>query len=114
LFFPLFSFLRMRKQKGERWAKIVETVNELPLNDPRVIAFRLTVDRVRRMQNKMDTTCRDRFCATCISDLIAGFPGTEQDLISFYNQNLDEVNFEVRAMRSRAAARRKDAAGQTA
>lgn len=105
LFFPLFKLSKLRKQKGRAWQKLVDRVNALPVNNPEVIAFRLTVDRIRRAQGHDVRTCRDSFCAGCISQIVAGFEGDERDLLALYHRNLAEVNFTLRSMRKRAVER---------
>ena len=102
LFFPLAGLFKLRRETDNRWAELVEYIDTLPITDPQVIAFRLTLDRLRRGQGKTRTTCRDRFCTVCTEELVADFKGTTDDLISMYYHNLDEVTFELKAMRARA------------
>lgn len=112
LFFPFLGFRRLKRQRGERWAALVEEVNALPLTDPRVIAFRLTIDRIRRALGQQQTSCGDRFCAMCISDILDDYDGTEDELLAYYQSCLDEVRFEIRALRARARYARQKAEAQ--
>jgi hypothetical protein len=105
LFFPLFGLLELSRQHGTEWRSLVDRVNALPVDDPEVIAFRLTIDRIRRGQGNAPHGCRDPFCASCVSQIVAGFEGDEKDLIAFYHRNLAEVNFTMRSMRKRAVRR---------
>jgi hypothetical protein len=102
LFFPLFGMLKLRKQRGSEWRRLVDRVNALPVDAPEVIAFRLTIDRVRRAQGEDLRACHDPFCANCVSQVVAGFEGDEKDLLALYHRNLAEVNFTIRTMRRRA------------
>lgn len=104
-FFPRFGLLTLRGQAGLEWRGLVDRVNTLPVDDPEVLAFRLTIDRVRRTQGGEPHHCRDPFCTACLAQVVAGFDGDERDLMALYQSNLAEVNFALRSMRKRALAR---------
>ncbi|MBN1121113.1 MAG: hypothetical protein JXJ17_08545 [Anaerolineae bacterium] len=106
LFAPLFGLRRLRGQYGYRWSELVDRVNDLPKTDPQVMAFRFTIDRIRRDLGFTLPTCTDRYCSTCISEIVEKYEGSEDDLLASYYANLDEVKTELQAMRERAARRR--------
>jgi hypothetical protein len=98
LFAPLFSFLRLREQRGRRWAELVDHLNTLPRTAPEVIAFRLTVDRLRRAQGGKRHRCQAFVCASCASDILEYYEGTEEELLDFYYFNLSQVLDELQRM----------------
>jgi hypothetical protein len=105
LFAPLFGLRRLRGRYGYRWSELVDRINDLPRTDPQVMAFRFTVDRIRRDLGAAPSTCSNRYCATCISEIVEQFEGSEDDLLKAYYSNLDEVKAELKAMRERAVRR---------
>lgn len=101
LFFPFFGLLKTRRQQGERWAELVDSLDSMSHTDAPVIAFRLTLDRIRRAANRERSSCRDQFCATCVSEIVELYHGTEDQLIAFYHENLAEVEATLRQMKMR-------------
>lgn len=111
LFAPLFGLRRLRGRYGYRWSELVDHVNDLPQTAPQVMAFRLTVDRIRRDLGFSLPTCSNRYCSTCISEVVEQYQGSEDDLLSFYYANLDEIKGTLADMRRksiRIVARMKD------
>jgi hypothetical protein len=99
--YPFFARLVLREQRGKRWSQLVDTISELPATDTRVMAFSLTMRRLRAYRNAEHQHCRDTFCAVCASQVVANFDGSEQELMDFYRHNLDEVNMALKTMRRR-------------
>jgi hypothetical protein len=99
-FFPASSVNLLRAQQGRRWAKLVDRVQSLPVSDPEVIAFSLTLRRLRRSHQLSDKVCRETWCAHCASEVLAHFQGSESDLLQMYQQNLVEVKLRVASMRT--------------
>lgn len=97
---PNFNVEILRSQLGHHWHEVVDYVAKLPVTDPYVIAFSLTL---RRIQKSFDlsqkiSTCREPLCPTCASDIVESFPGTEQELLELYYRHLDEINMTLNAM----------------
>ncbi len=105
-FLPFLGLLRQHTHHGKRWAKLVESVASLPVEDPRVIAFRLMMDRLRRRQP--DGHAYEPLCAECAARLIRAFEGDEDNLITFYYRTLTEVNFTTRHMQAAGEQRRQE------
>jgi hypothetical protein len=98
--YPNFGIDTMRGHLGQHWAELVEYVARLPITDPYVMALSLTL---RRIQKRFDpsqkiSTCREPLCPTCASDIVASFPGTEQELLEIYYRHLDEINLTLKSM----------------
>jgi len=112
-FYPLFGINSLRGQRGQRWADLVDWVGTLRGSDPHVMAFTMTIRRLNRL-NPEDKLCSDPFCAVCAAQVVALFDGSEQELLNFYYNNLNEVqsaiqNMRVREdMRVRKVARRRE------
>ena len=101
LFFPFFGLLKTRRQQGDRWAELIDSLDSMSHTDAPVIAFRLTLDRIRRAAGRERSSCRDQFCATCTAEIVALFEGTEDQLLAFYHENLAEVEATLRQMKTR-------------
>ena len=99
-FFPASSINLLRAQQGRRWAKLVDRVQSLPVSDPEVIAFSLTLRRLRRRSQLSDKVCRETWCVHCASEILAHYQGSEADLLQMYQQNLAEVKLRVASMRT--------------
>lgn len=111
-FFPSSSFLGLREQRGTRWAELLDRINHLPAQHPEVIAFQLTIDRLRREQPCSSPVCTEPFCARCVEAVIGSFDGDDDDFMGLYHRNLVEVKFTIRAMRARR--RRTDSGHEVA
>lgn len=98
--YPSFGIRRLRSQREGRWAELVDQISHLPPSDPRVMAFSLTVRRLRRDLG-ITHTCNDPLCAVCAADILARYRGGEKELINLYNRNLKEMHHAIRAMRIR-------------
>jgi hypothetical protein len=99
-FFPASSINLLRAQQGRRWAKLVDHVQTLPVSDPEVIAFSLTLRRLRRRSQLSDKVCRETWCVHCASEILAHYRGSEQELLQMYQQNLAEVKQRMASMRT--------------
>jgi hypothetical protein len=99
-FFPASSINLLRAQQGRRWAKLVDRVQSLPVSDPEVIAFSLTLRRLRRSNQLSDKVCKDTWCVHCASEILAHYQGSEVDLLQMYQQNLAEVKLRTASMRT--------------
>jgi hypothetical protein len=69
------------------------------------MAFTMTVRRLRRAHALPASMCHDPFCAVCAAEVLDHFSGTEDELIRFYRQNLDEIRLTVKQMRVRRIER---------
>lgn len=86
------------KQRGYRWEQIVERVSALPLNSAEVVAFRLTIDRLRRTLGTGRGHCSDVVCPHCISEVLDAYPGDEDELVTLYTRSLNEVEHALDAL----------------
>jgi len=98
LFFPFFGLLKTRRQHGDRWTELVDRLETLERTDVQVIGFRLTLDRIRRDAGLPRSGCTNHFCATCVSEILDLFDGSEDQLLAFYYENVAEVERTMREM----------------
>src|SRR5688572_15534674 len=106
--YPYFGVTTLRDQRGQRWAEIVDYVRGQNAADTHVMAFTLTLRRIRKQHGLSASLCKDPFCAVCASDVLKHYPGSEEELIRLYFKNLHEMQQTVKAMRAnntRIAAR---------
>ncbi|MBN1312314.1 MAG: hypothetical protein JXB30_12925 [Anaerolineae bacterium] len=107
-FYPFFGLSSLRGQRGQRWADLVDWISTLPGSDPHTMAFTMTIRRLNRMRSMESKLCSDPFCAICAAQVVALFDGSEQELLDFYYNNLQEVQYAIRNMRVREVVRRRE------
>jgi hypothetical protein len=98
--YPYFGVTSLRDQRGHKWAEIVDYVREQNAADPHVMAFTLTLRRIRKEHKLSVSLCRDPFCAVCAADILKHFPGSEEELIRFYFKNLHEMQQTLTVLRA--------------
>lgn len=109
-YYPEFGMARLRALRSRRWADLVEWVNKLPGSDPHVMAFTRTFRHLIHSLNLNPALGHDPFCAVCASATLEAYPGSEEELIGLYHQNLKDVTAAIGAMRMRDRASKKTAA----
>ena len=105
-FYPRYAIQQLINLHAARWAEIVHHVSNLPLSDPAVMAFTLTV---RRLGRRLDYRYQHHLCAACAQDILAGYPGDEHDLVTLYYVHLEEINKTMQHMQQRQRARQQAA-----
>jgi len=95
-FYPSFGVARLHSQQGQRWAELIEGLRDREPTDPHIMAFSLTMRRLRKRYNLAAEVCEDPFCAVCAAHVVEHFTGTEDELIGFYRKNLDEIRFALK------------------
>jgi len=103
--YPIFGIVNLRSQKGQRWAEIVDYVSHLDSVDPYVMAFTLTMRRLRRQNSMEKSACKDPLCAVCATSIVESYPGTEESLVRFFYSNLTEIEQSLKRLRSRRVER---------
>jgi hypothetical protein len=93
--------MALRTRYGERWATLVDTLVTLPLNDPQVSAFTHLLRGLRRNQNMDTRILRDPFNTLHAYTILEGFKGTEEDLLSMYYNQLNQIHKTTNRMRLR-------------
>lgn len=96
--YPFFGVNHLATQHGRKWANLVAHIRTLDAADPHVMAFTLTVRRIRKAF-QTSNTCSDPLCAVCAAEVLQHYRGTEEELLRFYYHNLDEVKMTLKQMR---------------
>ncbi len=109
-YYPQSGIARLSHSQGGRWAALMEWVTKLPVSDPHAMALTRTLRHLIRTLNLSPTLKHDPFCALCAVTALEAYAGSEQDLITSYHQNLQEINRSIRTMRVREAAAKKASA----
>lgn len=103
--FPDFGVQRLRNLRGALWAELVERIAKLPETHPAVMAFTLTIRRIRRdLALDSHTHCHVPGCAICAAQVALNFKGDDEDLLDLYSHNLNEIYSVLARMRMRQAA----------
>ncbi|NDJ54100.1 MAG: hypothetical protein GYB68_13600 [Chloroflexi bacterium] len=80
------------------WVDLVEHLRERSASDPQMMAFTLTMRRLRRDLELDRRLVHDPFCQHCAAEIVSHYPGSEQDLINLYFRNLNEIERGLRNM----------------
>jgi hypothetical protein len=96
--YPHYGVAKLREQHGCRWGDIIDEVHALHVTDPRVMAFTLTIKKIRKQHQLSASLCKDPFCAVCTAEILEHFGGSEEDLINFYFANLREIQQTLKLM----------------
>jgi hypothetical protein len=109
--FPAFGIDRLRRQHGQRWSELVDTLCDLPLSDTRVMAFTSLMRRLRRSHSPEHSLCDDPLCALCASQIVANYDAGEDELLNLYHENLHAIEHRIktRTLRHSLIARRAGA-----
>jgi hypothetical protein len=92
LLFPSRAIEPLRKLRGERWEKLVDSLVNLEPTDPKRVSFVLLMVRIGGC-----TTCQSdsyramRGCILCSSNTIKRYKGSDQDLIDLYSEAKKDV-----------------------
>jgi hypothetical protein len=94
------GFDHLRNQIGLQWADLVEHVTRLPVSDPHVMAFSLTLRRIQRsFHHQRSNSSQDPLCKVCANEVASAFQGSEQELIDLYYHHLAEIRTTLKTMR---------------
>jgi hypothetical protein len=94
------GFEHLRNQIGLQWADLVDQITRLPVSDPHVMAFSLTVRRIQRsLKHQNSPSSHDPLCKVCAHEVASAFQGSEQELIELYYRHLAEIRSTLKTMR---------------
>src|SRR5574341_1066213 len=97
--YPQFGIDQVRSQQGQGWTELIDWIKTLPISDPHVMAFTLTLRRLQRAAHLDGFLCRDDpLCAVCAAEVVASFDGSQQELLNLYQTHVDEVTSTLRKM----------------
>lgn len=103
--YPLFAVNRLRKQRGARWAELIDGLRKKRPDDVEFMAYVQMMRRLRRQVGIEFHVCEDPTCAVCADNIVGNFKGSEDELIRLYENNLDEIKITYKLMQRRRVAR---------
>lgn len=90
--FPMGVLPYLGRDRGRRWARLVEHIAKLPETHPEHMAYTLLV---RRLAHHVRCTggglCVIPTCMTCMREILEHYKGSERDLMELYRHALVEV-----------------------
>ncbi len=76
---------RLRNLRGEEWAKLIDSLSNLPETHPEALAFCLMMIHLGScLTCEMDSYRAQRGCAMCAQQTIISFKGNDKQLIKRY------------------------------
>ncbi len=92
ILFPHKAIRGLRHLRGPKWQQLVERILRLPEDHPDAIAFSLLMIRLAECLH-CDIGSYKAFlgCQTCSQRIIAGFKGTDEDLLRLYEEAREDV-----------------------
>lgn len=92
ILFPPRCIPLMRNLRGPAWAELVDRVAKLPDGHVDVLGFSLLAIRMAScLTCDLDSYRASLGCCTCAQRTIAGFKGSDAELIRKFEQTRDEV-----------------------
>ncbi len=92
ILFPYRAIKGLRHLRGPIWQRLVERVLELPEDHPDAIAFSLLIVRLADCLHCDQGSYKAYLgCQICSQRIIAGFKGSDEDLLYLYEQAREDV-----------------------
>ncbi len=92
ILFPHRAIRGLKHLRGPLWQRLVERVLQLPEDHPDAIAFSFLVMRLADcLHCDMGSYKAYLGCQTCSQRIIAGFKGSDEDLLYLYEQAREDV-----------------------
>ncbi len=92
ILFPHKAIKGLRYLRGSKWQRLMEHILQLPEDHPDVIAFSLLMIRLAEcLHCDMGSYKAFLGCQTCSQRIIAGFKGTDDDLLQLYEEAREDV-----------------------
>lgn len=112
ILFPPRCIPLLAEVRGKAWKALVRRVARLPEDHPDTLALSLTVIRLAGcLTCDMDSYRASLGCATCSQRAVAGFKGTDEQLIERFEEAREEIeaylNRGVRPSMKRKAPKQK-------
>lgn len=92
LMFPPYAIPKLREARGKPFQELVERVLDLPQDHPEALAFSLMMMRLDGcMTCETDSYRAMRGCVACALQTLRRFKGSDEDLLTRYQNALDDV-----------------------
>lgn len=120
ILFPPRCIPLLAEARGKAWKTLVRRVARLPEDHPDTLALSLTVIRLAGcLTCDMDSYRASLGCAACSQRAVAGFKGTDEQLIRRFEEAREEIEAYLNqgtspAAKRKAASRKAQASRSTA
>lgn len=92
LMFPNYIIPMVRDMRGPEWRGLVDSIQELPDDDPEKAAFVLMMIRLNGcLDCETDSYRAMRGCAMCAAQTLRRHKGTDDELLAEYNRALVDM-----------------------
>ncbi|HHN93323.1 MAG TPA: hypothetical protein ENK17_01010 [Anaerolineae bacterium] len=92
ILFPTRCIPQLRDLRAEKWARLVDRVAALPDGHEDVLGFSLMMIRLGScLTCDLDSYRASLGCCTCARRSVAGFKGTDEELIARFEEARDKV-----------------------
>ncbi len=92
ILFPSRCIPPLRGLRGQKWAKLVDRIAALPDGHEDILGFSLMmINLASCLTCDLDSYRASLGCCTCARRTIAGFKGSDEDLIDLFEETRKEV-----------------------
>jgi len=92
LLFPYHVIPLLRQVRGETWRALINSLVDAAEDDPRTLALMLLMIRLNGcLSCETDSFRAMRGCATCALQTLRRFKGSDDELVTQYQQALAEI-----------------------
>ena len=92
ILFPSRCILQLRNLRGAEWARLIDHVVKLPDGHEDVLGFSLMMIKLAScLTCDLDSYRASLGCCTCARRSVAGFKGSDRELVRMFEQARDEV-----------------------
>jgi len=92
ILFPHHVIPALKKLRGPKWQALVERISKLPETHEETLAFMMMMIRLNGcMACETDSYRAMRGCASCALQTLRRYKGEDEELVSQFNDALDEV-----------------------
>jgi hypothetical protein len=92
LMFPYHVIPLLRQVRGETWRTLINSLVDAAEDDPRTLALMLLMIRLNGcLSCETDSFRAMRGCATCALQTLRRFKGSDDELLTQYQQALTEI-----------------------
>lgn len=100
ILFPSRCIPHLRSLRGQTWAKLVDRITALPDGHEEVLGFSLMmINLASCLTCDLDSYRASLGCCTCARRTIAGFKGSDEDLIDLFEEARKEVRAFIKSNR---------------
>lgn len=92
ILFPPRCIPQLRNLRGEKWARLVDRLVQLPDQHEDVLGFSLMMIRLSScLTCDLDSYRASLGCCTCARRTVGGFKGSDDEIIRLFEEARDEV-----------------------